>query len=388
MARFLSLIICIAAFHQAFGLVSTSFKSTRSSLQPLRENFFVDLPTLNDPEKVTPAAILGEAKYKSFVEQYDPDALLLGNYRILNRIRESKLLTATAESGPLEALEARGVTLSKLERALPLIDQLGLLPLLVKNKETLLTFAPLLIEPAPLLLPVLANVLKTSPGVYSTIGFSLAAYGAYDNANILLILLGLPFILLGAVTNGISLPPIPVGAVSTSSSSSSASFSLPVPTVRSFPSAPKASAEVGGLVSSQPPVVGKVGSKARKRGGEGGVTCGDDSVREQDRFLPVANISRIMRRVLPPNVKAAKESKECIQESVSELISFITSEASDKCNKEKRKTINGDDVLWAMGTLGFEHYVEPLRQYLEKYREVRAEGVVIESAGSGRKKPS
>lgn len=122
----------------------------------------------------------------------------------------------------------------------------------------------------------------------------------------------------------------------------------------------------------------------KKEAGEG--ACGDDAVREQDRFLPVANISRIMRRVLPPNAKAAKEAKECIQESVSELISFITSEASDKCNKEKRKTINGDDVLWAMGTLGFEHYVEPLRIYLEKYREVRAEGVPIESTAPGRSK--
>lgn len=95
----------------------------------------------------------------------------------------------------------------------------------------------------------------------------------------------------------------------------------------------------------------------------------DHLVREQDRFLPIANISRIMRRVLPPNAKVAKEAKEAIQESVSELISFITSEASDKCMQERRKTINGDDVLWAMATLGFEPYVEPLRLHLAKFRE-------------------
>jgi nuclear transcription Y subunit beta len=44
--------------------------------------------------------------------------------------------------------------------------------------------------------------------------------------------------------------------------------------------------------------------------------------------------------------------------------------ASDKCQQEKRKTINGDDLLWAMSTLGFDKYVEPLRIYLAKYREV------------------
>jgi hypothetical protein len=46
--------------------------------------------------------------------------------------------------------------------------------------------------------------------------------------------------------------------------------------------------------------------------------------------------------------------------------------ASDKCQQEKRKTINGDDLLWAMSTLGFDKYVEPLKLYLAKYREVRA----------------
>ena len=44
--------------------------------------------------------------------------------------------------------------------------------------------------------------------------------------------------------------------------------------------------------------------------------------------------------------------------------------ASDKCQREKRKTINGDDLLWAMSTLGFEEYVEPLKIYLAKFREV------------------
>ena len=43
--------------------------------------------------------------------------------------------------------------------------------------------------------------------------------------------------------------------------------------------------------------------------------------------------------------------------------------ASDKCQREKRKTINGDDLLSAMSTLGFEEYVEPLRTYLANLRE-------------------
>ncbi|CAA7392831.1 unnamed protein product [Spirodela intermedia] len=94
------------------------------------------------------------------------------------------------------------------------------------------------------------------------------------------------------------------------------------------------------------------------------------NVREQDRFLPIANISRIMKKAIPANGKIAKDAKETVQECVSEFISFITSEASDKCQREKRKTINGDDLLWAMATLGFEDYIDPLKNYLQKYREV------------------
>lgn len=43
-------------------------------------------------------------------------------------------------------------------------------------------------------------------------------------------------------------------------------------------------------------------------------------------FAPVA---RIMKTALPENAKIAKEAKECMQECVSEFISFITSEGKE-----------------------------------------------------------
>ncbi|XP_059439204.1 nuclear transcription factor Y subunit B-3-like [Corylus avellana] len=107
----------------------------------------------------------------------------------------------------------------------------------------------------------------------------------------------------------------------------------------------------------------------------------ESSLREQDRFLPIANVSRIMKKALPANAKISKEAKETVQECVSEFISFITGEASDKCQREKRKTINGDDLLWAMTTLGFEEYVEPLKIYLQKFREMEGEKSVMGRQG-------
>ncbi|KAK7278543.1 hypothetical protein RJT34_23573 [Clitoria ternatea] len=107
--------------------------------------------------------------------------------------------------------------------------------------------------------------------------------------------------------------------------------------------------------------------------------------REQDRYLPIANISRIMKKALPSNGKIAKDAKDTMQECVSEFISFITSEASEKCQKEKRKTINGDDLLWAMATLGFEDYIDPLKVYLARYREGDTKGSARSGDGSVRR---
>lgn len=77
-----------------------------------------------------------------------------------------------------------------------------------------------------------------------------------------------------------------------------------------------------------------------------------------------------MKSAVPPTAKIAKDAKECVQECVSEFISFITSEAAEKCQLEKRKTIGGEDILYAMGTLGFDNYAETLKIHLAKLRQV------------------
>ncbi|KAK4271020.1 hypothetical protein QN277_019776 [Acacia crassicarpa] len=97
------------------------------------------------------------------------------------------------------------------------------------------------------------------------------------------------------------------------------------------------------------------------------------TVREQDRFMPIANVIRIMRKILPPHAKISDDAKETIQECVSEYISFITGEANERCQREQRKTITAEDVLWAMSKLGFDDYIEPLTMYLHRYREMEGD---------------
>ncbi|KAJ7208315.1 histone-fold-containing protein [Mycena pura] len=91
--------------------------------------------------------------------------------------------------------------------------------------------------------------------------------------------------------------------------------------------------------------------------------------REQDRYLPIANVARIMKAAVPPSTKIGKDAKECVQECVSEFIAFLTSEAAERALLEKRKTIGGEDILHAMTALGFDDYAEVLKIYLAKLRE-------------------
>lgn len=95
-------------------------------------------------------------------------------------------------------------------------------------------------------------------------------------------------------------------------------------------------------------------------------------LRDQDRWLPINNVARLMKNTLPATTKVSKDAKECMQECVSEFISFVTSEACDRCISGKRKTINGEDILISLHALGFENYAEVLKIYLAKYRQQQA----------------
>lgn len=131
-----------------------------------------------------------------------------------------------------------------------------------------------------------------------------------------------------------------------------------------------------------------------ENGNETSVTEGQPSTmyREQDLYLPITNISRIMKNCLPENGKTSKTAKTTVQECVSEFISFITSEAAETVRAERRQTLNGDDLINAMERLGFQttssNYIDPLRVYLKKYRQMNSASTVCpDDSDDGGKQP-
>lgn len=94
-----------------------------------------------------------------------------------------------------------------------------------------------------------------------------------------------------------------------------------------------------------------------------------DNNNKDELQLPIANVGRLMKKILPRTAKVSKEAKETMQECATEFISFVTSEAAEKCQKENRRTLNGDDICWAFGALGLDNYAEASAKYLFKYRD-------------------
>ena len=104
----------------------------------------------------------------------------LKQYNIISRVRELGLLEQTAELGLLSKLEKQGLTLEKAEELLPVLEDLGLLSLVANNQQLLINgVAPLAVEGAPLLLPVVAGALDIGAPAFFLGAAGAAGLDAY-----------------------------------------------------------------------------------------------------------------------------------------------------------------------------------------------------------------
>uniref|UniRef100_A0A803NDD7 Transcription factor CBF/NF-Y/archaeal histone domain-containing protein n=1 Tax=Chenopodium quinoa TaxID=63459 RepID=A0A803NDD7_CHEQI len=95
--------------------------------------------------------------------------------------------------------------------------------------------------------------------------------------------------------------------------------------------------------------------------------------RERDQHhIPISNVIRVMRQILPASAKITDDAKETIQECISKFIAHISEEANKIRTEELRKVVTADDIVAAMSKKGFEYYADVLSTYLYRYRE--AEG--------------
>uniref|UniRef100_A0A0G4HK92 Transcription factor CBF/NF-Y/archaeal histone domain-containing protein n=1 Tax=Chromera velia CCMP2878 TaxID=1169474 RepID=A0A0G4HK92_9ALVE len=101
-------------------------------------------------------------------------------------------------------------------------------------------------------------------------------------------------------------------------------------------------------------------------------------------LLPVSVVSRVMKgHFVRQDLKAGAESVELMRHVLTEFLCFVASEATARARKDKsRKTLQAEDVLFALKRLGFGDYGELLAAFLDKSRReaaAEAEGVEVSS---------
>jgi hypothetical protein len=85
------------------------------------------------------------------------------------------LIKITAESNILSKLEKNGVDLETIESLLPALEKFGALSFVANNQQLLINLvAPLLVEPAPYLIPVIAGALDVGPPAFFGLAGALA----------------------------------------------------------------------------------------------------------------------------------------------------------------------------------------------------------------------
>ncbi|OEL30375.1 hypothetical protein BAE44_0008607 [Dichanthelium oligosanthes] len=67
-----------------------------------------------------------------------------------------------------------------------------------------------------------------------------------------------------------------------------------------------------------------------------------------------------MRLATPPNSKITGDAKEAVDECLAKFITIVNRAAAAEYKRDKRTNVTGDDLLLAMGNLGFDDYVGPL----------------------------
>ncbi|WMV21630.1 hypothetical protein MTR67_015015 [Solanum verrucosum] len=72
---------------------------------------------------------------------------------------------------------------------------------------------------------------------------------------------------------------------------------------------------------------------------------------KEDASLPKATMTKIIKEMLPPDVRVARDTQDLLIECCVEFINLISSESNEVCNREDKRTIAPEHVLKALEVL-------------------------------------
>lgn len=89
---------------------------------------------------------------------------------------------------------------------------------------------------------------------------------------------------------------------------------------------------------------------------------------KEDASLPKATMTKIIKEMLPPDVRVARDCQDLLIECCVEFINLLSSESNEVCNREDKKTIAPEHVMKALEALGFGEYIEEVYSAYEQHR--------------------
>ncbi|KAI3416859.1 CBFD_NFYB_HMF domain-containing protein [Psidium guajava] len=89
---------------------------------------------------------------------------------------------------------------------------------------------------------------------------------------------------------------------------------------------------------------------------------------KEDASLPKATMTKIIKEMLPPDVRVARDAQDLLIECCVEFINLVSSESNEVCNREEKRTIAPEHVLKALEVLGFGEYIEEVYAAYEQHK--------------------
>ncbi|EGG14050.1 putative histone-like transcription factor [Cavenderia fasciculata] len=96
---------------------------------------------------------------------------------------------------------------------------------------------------------------------------------------------------------------------------------------------------------------------------------GDKEKEENNLSLPKATVAKLIKEILPEDVKCSNETRDLILECCVEFIHLISSEANDICLKDGKRMIDAKHVITALDELGFNGYTPKVTETYDKHKE-------------------
>ncbi|XP_062192704.1 protein Dr1 homolog isoform X2 [Phragmites australis] len=89
---------------------------------------------------------------------------------------------------------------------------------------------------------------------------------------------------------------------------------------------------------------------------------------KDDVSLPKSTMFKIIKEMLPADVRVARDAQDLLVECCVEFINLLSSESNEVCSREEKKTIAPEHVLKALSDLGFREYIDEVYAAYEQHK--------------------